>query len=158
MRKLYQYISVFLLAVLCGGMMVLPVAATSTFMEYDGLEVTVEMDKESYDPGEPITATITVKNTSTQMLTIANLEQLIPQGYKLSAESQASARNIELLPGRTTVLAVTFEGTAEQNPADFENFGANLLNTILYGETWGIPNLLLVVLAVIAFAIFMFLT
>ena len=158
MRKLYRYISLLLLAVLYAAMMVVPVAATRTFMEYDGLEVTVEMDKESYDPGEPITATITVKNTSAQILTIANLEQLIPEGYKLSAESQASTQNIELLPGRTTVLAVTFEGEAGQNPADIENFGANLLNTVLYGETWGIPNMLLVVLAVIAFAIFMFLT
>lgn len=159
MKRLHRILSLLLLTLLCTALLAMPAAASSTFMEYEGLEVTVEMDKEEYDTGEPITATITVKNTSDQIITIANLEQLIPEGYRLAADSQASAQNIELLPGRTTVLAVTFEGDAAAGEAAEDGgFGWSFLNTLLYGETMGVPNLLIAVLAAIAIAIFMFLT
>lgn len=158
MKNLHKTLSLILAALLCAMLLALPAAATTTHMEYNGLEVTVEMDKEEYDFGEPITATITVKNTSAQIITIANLEQLIPEGYRLAEDSKASAQNIELLPGRTTVLEVTFEGDTAAEPAEEGASGWNFLNTLLYGETMGVPNLLLAVLAVIAIAVFMFLT
>lgn len=158
MRNLHRIVSMLLLTVLCLGLLALPAAATTTFMEYEGLEVTVEMDKEHYDVGEAITATITVKNTGNEILVIANLEQLIPDGYRLSGESQASARNIELLPGRTAVLEVTFEGESNRVQTGTASEAGGFLDTLLYGETWGVPNILLAVLALIGIVVFFLLT
>lgn len=154
MKILQRILSLSLLVVLCAGLLVLPAAAASTYMEHEGLEVTVKMDKEQYDTGEPITATITVTNTNAYTVTIANLEQLIPEGYALVKDSQAALKNIELSPNRTLVLEVTFEGEAEQEEGAAEDFFSKLL----YGETWGIPNLLIAVILVFAFVIFMLLT
>lgn len=155
MKTLKKTIILFLLLMLFSAM-VLPVAA-STFMEYDGLEVTVEMDKEQYDEGEPITATITVTNTNDRSVTIVNLEQLIPEGYVLAADSEASKSNFEIKSGETVVLEVTFEGQpAESQEGEAEPEG--FLDKLLYGYTLGIPNLLLAVIVLIAFGIFMLLT
>lgn len=155
MKTLKKTIILFLLLMLFSAM-VLPVAA-STFMEYDGLEVTVEMDKEQYDEGEPITATITVTNTNDRSVTIVNLEQLIPEGYVLAADSEASKSNFEIKSGETVVLKVTFEGQpAESLEGEAEPEG--FLDKLLYGYTLGIPNLLLAVIVLIAFGIFMLLT
>jgi len=156
MKPIKILLPVVMIYFLLTGILVRPVLATSTITEYDGLEVSIEMDKEVYDAGEPITATITVKNTTSAIMTIANLEQLIPDGYKLAKNSKASTQNIELLPNRTVVLEVTFEATPteEGTAAAAESF----LDKFLYGETFGIPNLLLAVLLVIAFVVFMLLT
>lgn len=153
MRILQRIVTLSLLAVLCAGMLVLPTAAT-TYVEHDGLQVTAEMDKEQYDDGEPITATITVTNTNAETVTIANLEQLIPEGYKLAEDSQAAMKNVELSPDQTIVLKVTFVGETTGEEEGTEDFFAKLF----YGETWGIPNLLILVVLVIAFIIFMILT
>lgn len=155
MNILQKIVSLSLLAVLCAGLLALPAAASSTYVEHEGLQVTVEMDKEQYDDGEPITATITVTNTNSEIVTIANLEQLIPDGYKLAEDSQVALKNVELSPNRTLMLKVTFVGeAAEAGEAASEDFFGNLLT----GQTWGLPNLLLIVIAVIAFVIFMMLT
>ena len=133
----------------------LPAAATTTTSKYDGLEVTIEMDKEVYNPGEPITAKITVKNTSSDTITITNLEQLIPEGYKLANNSKSAEKDIDLPPSRQITLEVTYEGEPEaQNQTTEED----IFSKLLYGETVGVPNLLIAVILVIAFAIFMFLT
>lgn len=154
MKNLKRMLMLFLAAIcFCGGL-VLPVSAESTVVKSDNLEVAIEMDKEQYEPGEPITATITVRNISTTTVTIANLEQLIPDGYHLAESSKASLQNIELHPEQTTTLKVTFAGEGEQPETTAEGF----VDKVLYGETWGIPNLLIVVLLVIAFVVFMILT
>lgn len=142
------------LALLCTGLLAVPAAAASTYVEHDGLEITVEMDKEQYDAGEPITATITVKNTNAAAVTIANLEQLIPEGYHLAQNSKAGMQDIELRPNQTMVLEVTFAGEPEEAKAATGGF----FDKLLYGETLGIPNLLIAVILVIAFVIFMLLT
>ena len=115
----------------------------------------MQMDKEAYEAGEAITATITVKNTSANPMTIANLEQLIPEGYKLSEDSKAAAENIELRPNQTYELEVTFEGG---NGEQAEVSAQSIFDKIIYGQTKGIPNLLIAVLVVIAFVVFMLLT
>lgn len=143
----------FLLLVLCTSLFVLP--AMATHMVHEGLDVTIIMDKEQYEDNEPITATITVKNTNAYSMTIVNLEQLIPDGYRLSESSLASMKNIELGAGQSVVLEVTFESAApEVQTAENEDFFAKLI----YGETWGIPNLLIALIVVAAVAIFMWLT
>lgn len=154
MKFLKRGMSLLLLALIC-TMLALPAAAASTYMEHEGLEVTVEMDKEQYEDGEPITATIIVENTNLETVTITNLEQLIPEGYHLAEDSKASEQNIELLPGEVMVLEVTFEKEAAEAASDVPE---DFFGRILFGETWGLPNLLIIMIVVIAVAVFMILT
>lgn len=150
LRKL---LSAMLVALIL-GMLAIPVAA-STVVEHQGLQLTIEMDKETYDAGEPITATLTLVNISNQTVTVVNLEQLIPEGYVATNEAEVAKRNFDILPGQTVVLQVTFVGDPDQLDGNGEG---SFLDKILYGETWGIPNILLVVVGLIAFGIFMILT
>lgn len=154
MKLLQKLISIAVLAMLM-GMLALP-AAASSYSEHQGLQVTVEMDKEQYDVGEAMTATITVVNTNSYAVTIVNLEQLIPEGYVLSENSEVSMQNVEMQPGQTIVLQVTFEGEPVQ-PGEGEEY-TSFWDKLLYGQTWGIPNILLAVLGLIAFGVFMLLT
>lgn len=153
LRKLVVFI---LTVVLCMGLIAFPAHAETTYVEHEGLEITVAMDKDQYEAGEPITATITVKNTNTDTVEIANLEQLIPEGYRLADDSKAGMQNIELRPNQTMVLEVTFVAEVEQTEAEVVT--ANFFDKLLNGETLGIPNLLIAVILVIAFIIFMLLT
>ena len=131
------------------------VASDASVAEYQGLQVMVKMDKEQYEAGEPITATITVVNTNSQSVTIVNLEQLIPEGYVLAEDSQVSTQNVEAKPGQELELRVTFVGESEQ-PG--QEGSGSFWDKVFYGETLGIPNLILVVIGVIAVIIFMVLT
>lgn len=133
----------------------IPVAA-SGYAEYQGLQVMVKMDKEQYEEGESITATITVVNTNSQSVTVVNLEQLIPEGYVLAENSQVATQDVEMAPGQTIELQVTFVGEPAQ-PAENGQSGT-FWDKLFYGETFGIPNIILVVIAVIAIIIFMILT
>lgn len=143
-----------LLLILCTTVLVLPAAANTMVFESDQLEVTIEMDKEVYDAGEPITATLTIKNISSDAITIQKAEGLVPEGYQLSSESKEALTNLELRAGSSAVLKVVFETEPEAEDAQQED----IWHKLLYGETLGIPNLLIAVILVIAFAIFMFLT
>ena len=153
MKVFQRRISVFLLIF---GIMIcaVPVKASGP-QEYQGLQVMVTMDKETYEEGEPITATISVVNVDSQPATVVNLEQLIPEGYVLAEDSEVSTQNVEIRPGQTIELSVTFEGepedAAEASEGDF-------WNKIFYGETFGILNLILIVFGVIIFIVFMALT
>jgi len=154
MKNMHKIASVSLLLVLFAGVLVMPAAATSSFSEHDGLEVTIEMDKDRYSPGEPITAAITVENTNTETVMIANLEQLIPEGYQLEPDSEVAMTDVEMWPGRVIVLEVTFVG----EPAAEAEAVSGFFDKLLYGETMGIPNLLIAVVLAIGFAVFMILT
>lgn len=155
MKSLKRITALFLLSAVLAVLLVMPAAATTTVSRQDGLEVRIEMDKEVYNEGEPITAKIIVKNTSGSAMTIANLEQLIPEGYELLQSSKAAAENVELRPNQTFEMKVTFEGSSEPQ-AEFSAQG--FFDKVIYGQTKGIPNLLIAVLVVIAFVIFMLLT
>lgn len=156
MNNLKKMVLLFHTAIFCVGLLVLPVSAQSTHVEHEGLEITIEMDQEQYEEDDPITATITVKNSNASTVEIANLEQLIPEGYRLAENSKAGMQNIELRPAQTIVLEVTFVGDAE--PDEAEAVTADFFDKLLYGETMGIPNLLIGVILVISFIIFMILT
>lgn len=154
--KILRKMITLLLMLLWLSALTLPVAA-STYTEYDGLAVTVEMDQEEYEDGDPITATITVKNTKSSSVTIVNLEQLIPDGYVLAEDSVASMTNFTIKPGETVVLEVTFEGQPEEQ-LEGETESESFVDKLLYGYTLGIPNLLLALILVVALVIFIILT
>lgn len=130
-------------------------AEASSYAEYDGIQVMVQMDQETYKEGEEITAVITVVNTNSRPVTVLNLEQLIPQGYVLAENSDASLENVEISPGQEIVLQVTYTGEPASASADGN---AGFWDRIFYGETWGIPNIILAVIVVIFLIIFMLLT
>lgn len=150
LRRIYAAV---LLLILCTTVLVLPAAANTMVFESNEVEVTIEMDKEVYDVGEPITATLTIKNVTSDALTIRKAEGLVPEGYELSSESKEALNNLELRAGGTAVLKVVFEAEPEEAAQQ-----EDIWHKLLYGETLGIPNLLIAVILVIAFAIFMFLT
>lgn len=154
MRFLRRWIYILLLSIRIMTFALPVVAASNT--EYPDLKITVEMDKEHYEEDEPITATITALNTGSRTVTIVNLEQLIPEGYVLSENSQVSTKDVEVGPGQEIKLQVTFEG--DPNHTSQEEQTDTFWDTLLYGETFGIPNLILIVVAVLGFAIFMMLT
>jgi len=159
MKKMRKLIFI-LLQVTCLIALVLP-AAASAYAEHEGLEVTVVTDQENYEEGTPITATITVKNTNTNSVMIANLEQLIPDGYVLAEGSEASMNNFTIQAGETIVLEVTFTGESapelNEEPDDLD-LSANFIDKLINGSTWGIPNLLLVFVAIVLVIVFMKLT
>ena len=151
--KILRKITVwFLLSAACIGVLALP--ASASYMEHEGLEITIEMDKEVYDAGEPMTATITVKNTNSGTATISTLEQLIPDGYRLSESSEASMQNVTLRGGQAIVMNVTF---VEETTPETE-VTQDFLTKLIEGTTWGVPNLLWAVILILAFVIFMLLT
>lgn len=131
------------------------VSAFATYMEHEGLEVSVLMDKEVYEQGEPITATITVKNTNTEAVTITNLEQLIPEGYVLSEGSEVNTSEVILEAGKTVTLNVTYGEPLEEIEEDpAESF----FDTLIFGESFGIPNILIALIVIVALFIFFKLT
>ncbi len=146
---------IFSLLLICVMTFSVSIAAAAN-MEYQDLQVMVKMDKEQYEEGEPITATITAVNTGSQSVTIVNLEQLIPEGYVLAENSQVSTKDVEMKPGQTIELQVTFVGEPEQPGENGES--GTFWDKLFYGETLGIPNIILVVIAVIVIIIFMALT
>lgn len=152
MKKLRNTLLLFLLVLWCMSLGILPVAAAD--LEDQGLEVTVEMDKEAYSPGEPITATIFVENTSGSTVTIASLEQLIPEGYRLVETSEAAMTDVELGPYEGMSMNVTYVGEEAAEEAQTKDFFKNLFE----GQTLGIPNVLLLFVAVVAVVVFMILT
>lgn len=157
MRKMRRWMALFLLMLSCAGLLALPAAAT--FVEHEGLEISIVMDKEQYEAGEPITATITVTNVSAESITIVNLEQLIPEGYALAEDSEVSMKDVEMAPGRTLVLKVTFVGESEGETAEEETVGFEaFVNKVLYGKTGSVPNMFIATILLIAIIVFFILT
>ena len=154
MKSLRKVVSAALLLI-CAYVFALP-AMASAQMEHDGLDVKIVMDKEQYESGEPITATITVTNTNDHAVSVVNLEQLVPEGYVLAADSVAAKQNFEIPAGETVVLEVTLE--SQQTESAEEEETTNFLDKLLYGETLGIPNLLWAVILLIVFCVYMWLT
>ncbi len=105
--KMLKKISVFfIMAVLCISVIQLPVLAAST--SKDGLEITLTTDKEKYEKGEKIESTLTVTNTNDIAVNNVSLENLIPDGYKLSEDSTAIKKVETLAAGETVFLTVTY--------------------------------------------------
>lgn len=128
-------------------------AAASTVSEYEGVQVMVKMNQDYYTDGEQITATVTVINTNANSVTIANVEQLIPEGYVLSEGSDASVRDVELKSGQSLELQVTFEGESKEEEGE-----GSFWDELFYGSTLGVPNVFLIVILIIGIVVFFALT
>ncbi len=126
--KTMKKVSAFLLmVVLCMSIMVMPAFATTT--SQDGLEVTLTTDKETYDKGEQIEATLVVTNTNDFAVSNVSLENTIPEGYKLSEGSTATKHVESLAPGEMVSLAVTYVAVDSDNNEDKPDSGDNTGDT-----------------------------
>lgn len=113
--KTMKKVSAFLLmVVLCMSVMVMPAFAAST--SQDGLEVTLTTDKETYEKGEQIEATLTVTNTNDFAVNNVSLESVIPEGYTLAEGTEAMKQVASLEADETVSLTVTYvpEDTEKQ--------------------------------------------
>lgn len=80
-------------------------AATTT---QDGLEVTLNTDKQNYNKDDKITTTLSVKNTNDIAISNVSLENVIPDGYKLD-DGSANVKQLETLnPNETAELSVVY--------------------------------------------------
>lgn len=164
MKQMHAVVTLLLVWILFAGTLVIPARATTTTTTQDGLEVTVEMDKEMYEPGEPITATITLKNTKYKEVTIKNLEQLIPEGFELAEESKVALKNKTLGAKASLKLVVTMQPETETDDENADgivkigNFEPPSLTQIFFGETHGMPHFPFWCVMLVAFLIFMKLT
>lgn len=96
----------FLAMMLCIGMIALPAFAASSTQ--DGLEVTLTTDKEAYSQNEQIVTIVTVTNTNEVAVSNVSLENVIPEGYKLADDSEATKQVESLGSGETVTLTVTY--------------------------------------------------
>lgn len=89
--------------------------------ENDEIEVLLITDKNKYSSSEQIVATLTIKNTNNVVITNLLLQNLIPEGYKLSNDSDAT-KQVEVLDvGESVALTVTYmpNSTFETNNGNF---------------------------------------
>lgn len=152
MNRIRRLLALLLISVFLCSLMVMPAMATITHA--DGLEIKISMDKEVYDAEESITATIVVKNLRPIPVTVTNIEQLIPEGYTLDENSRAALKDTTLKSNESVTLTVTLSPEIDFVEEKEEDFFTKLIE----GKTWGMPNLLLAFLAILAIIIFMILT
>lgn len=147
MKKIF---SVLLLSILLLQIFALPAMASQS-VEHDGIEIEIVTDKENYELDEDIKAVITVRNTNEQAVIIADLEQLVPEGYKIKESADIQLKDIELAPDETITLNVTLVSEAGVLSGEAAE---NFFDTIIFGETWGIPNILIVLILIIGVFVF----
>lgn len=147
MKKIF---SVLLLSILLLQIFALPAMASQS-VEHDGIEIEIVTDKENYELDEDIKAVITVRNTNEQAVIIADLEQLVPEGYKIKESADIQLKDIELAPDETMTLNVTLVSEAGVLSGEAAE---NFFDTIIFGETWGIPNILIVLILIIGVFVF----
>ena len=82
MRVIKKHVAYLMMLALCLCMMTTPVFAAPTIQ--DGLEVSLTTDKEEYGQNEEIVVTLAVTNTNEYSLIQVELENFIPEGYKLA--------------------------------------------------------------------------
>ena len=94
-------------------------SATALAADYDGLELTLESDKQVYAAGEDIILTLTAENTGymdVNDLTLAHIQpENLPKGYKL-AEKGSGSVTADLMRGQRTALKVVYSKSAVSLP------------------------------------------
>ena len=107
MRELKKFVVLFLVCMFCIGMLKVPVNAASEVQ--DGLEVTLNTEKDRYDKGESIAVTLKVTNTGTETITGILLENVVPDGYKPADNSELSRVINALNAGESVELTVVYD-------------------------------------------------
>lgn len=117
-------------ALLCMSMLAAPVMAQE--IGADEPQVTLEMDKGAYEKGDPITATVTVVNTTSTHMSDINIEVDIPEGYQTEdgktgtltlpieqiAKGGSVDRSVTFVPKKETNKPEEPETQKPENPND----------------------------------------
>ena len=112
MKKLQKITMLFLVLVMW---VVAAFSVSAATQVKDGLDITVQTDKQKYETNEKITAWITVKNTNNFGVDNISVECVIPAGYK--AESDASLTIPTLASWAENTLTVVLVPKAGSVPA-----------------------------------------
>lgn len=108
-----KVVAVLLALVLCAALMAVPASAAQA--NQDGLRVELTTDRETYAPGETVTAVLTVTNTGSEPVLDLILEILIPRNGRLLPGEERVLQAQSLEPGGVLELTVRFivtEGTS----------------------------------------------
>ncbi len=120
MHNIKKFFATVLILLLCFGVFSVPTLAAE--ISQDGLEITLTTDKNEYTQGEPIEATLTVKNTNTFALYDVSLENIIPEGY-VPADTDETTMQLKTLPaGEAVTLSVSFVSQQTEEPSDIDIF------------------------------------
>lgn len=98
---------------LCFSSFSLPVYAET--IEQDGLSVSYTTDKEQYGSSDKINATLTVKNNNAGSVYKVELDETIPEGYKLADGSLKYKSISELKSGESQELKTVFVKNEDNN-------------------------------------------
>ena len=117
MKKFKKKLIMFLVLVLWVTTVIPVCAATQT---QDGVEITLNTDKQKYDSDEEITVSVTAKNTNNWAVEDVSVECVIPKGYE--AEGDVSLTVPELKGyGDTATLTVVLVPKTSISPATGDN-------------------------------------
>jgi len=109
MKNSQKVLSLFLVLVIWITAVISVNAATQT---KDGLDITVQTDKQKYEEDETITAQITVKNTNSFGVDNVSVECAIPSGYRAEGNSTLTIPTLASLEEKTlTVVLIPIAGS-----------------------------------------------
>ncbi len=115
MRQLRKFLTIITLLVTVASF--LTVCAQAETLTKDGITAELYTEKESYAPGETITAVLTVKNTNSFAVRDLSLELFIPEGLTLqnSAETRKLLSRLEAGATETVSVSLICENSEAQN-------------------------------------------
>lgn len=90
----------------------------NTTMTKDGIEATITTDKESYEKGESIKVTVTVKNTGNQNVNNITVELKIPEGIQLAEGTDTTIAIGTLAAGEDKTEIIEAKAVTDVNPGE----------------------------------------
>lgn len=89
------------------------ITASAATVTQDGLNVSLTTDKTEYKKDEPITATLTVENTSGTAVKDVKLENIVPEGYELAKDYSLTKSVDELKSNDKVELTVVYNAKTD---------------------------------------------
>ena len=89
------------------------IQASAATVTQDGLNASLTTDKTEYKKDEPITATLTVENTSGTSVKDVNLENIVPEGYELAKDYSLTKSVDELKSNDKVELTVVYNAKTD---------------------------------------------
>lgn len=120
MRKLQRRMMVFLVMVMVFLVPCHRVSAAAATQK-DGLEVSMDTDRDSYQANEQVDVTITVKNHNDHEVRDVSAEISIPRGWKVRDENSNAATQQQLGAGQQMIHTVPLVRATSPSTGDDEN-------------------------------------
>ena len=137
MRVSKKVVPVLASMLLCFSSFSMPVYAET--VEQDGLSVSYTTDKDKYSESDKINATLTVKNNNAGSVFEVELDEAIPDGYKLADGSFKDKSISELKSGESQELKTVFvknkDNTSNPDTSTIDSTSDNCNNSSQSGGT-----------------------